>query len=70
MGANGPLDFSAKKLLIPTLKVWKLDKNPTPPPAYTVCQSTLLFTLAIIPYCHDHESNNVSFVRMDLQTGY
>lgn len=39
VGANGPQDFSVKKLLIPSLKVWKLDENPEPPAAYTVRQS-------------------------------
>lgn len=39
VGANGPLDFSVKKLLIPSLKVWKLEENPVPPIAYTVCQT-------------------------------
>ena len=36
VGANGPRDFSVKKLLIPSLKVWKFDENPEPPAAYTV----------------------------------
>ena len=39
VGANGPQDFSVKKLLVPSLKVWKFEENPEPPAAYTVCQS-------------------------------
>ena len=36
VGASGPLDFSAKKLLIPSLKVWPRNKQAQIPAAYKV----------------------------------
>lgn len=48
VGANGPQDFSVKKLLVPSLKVWKYDENPEPPPAYTVCPLIIMTIISEI----------------------
>ena len=52
VGGSGPLDFSAKKLLIPSLKVWPKDKQGQIPAAYTVCWThnygNILWSIAML----------------------